>query len=50
MSSRPSRSPPHGAAAPHWRRSQRTLSDEAGYITGQALFVDGGGAVGRVAA
>ena len=26
------------------------LSDEAGYITGQTLFVDGGGSIGRVAA
>jgi NAD(P)-dependent dehydrogenase (short-subunit alcohol dehydrogenase family) len=25
------------------------LSDEAGYITGQTLFVDGGGSIGRVA-
>ena len=25
------------------------LSDEAGYITGQTLFVDGGGSTGRVA-
>jgi NAD(P)-dependent dehydrogenase (short-subunit alcohol dehydrogenase family) len=25
------------------------LSDDAGYITGQTLFVDGGGSTGRVA-
>lgn len=31
-------------------RSPSLLSEDAGFITGQTLFVDGGGSIGRTAA